>query len=57
MSIFPDMFNWLDSLLDVFKKHPKTLFVIRAHPDETRPGKTSQETVADWAATSKHPDI
>ncbi|MGB8251819.1 MAG: hypothetical protein WCF08_01275, partial [Anaerolineaceae bacterium] len=47
--LFPDMFNWLDSLLSVFKKHPKTLFVIRAHPDETRPGKTSQETVAEWA--------
>jgi hypothetical protein len=46
--LFPDMFNWLDSLINVFKKHPKTLFVIRAHPDETRPGKTSQETVAEW---------
>jgi len=47
--LFPDMFNWLDSLLSVFKKHSKTLFVIRAHPDEIRPGKTSQETVAEWA--------
>ena len=46
--IYPDMFNWLDSLLPVIKKHPKTLFVIRAHPDEIRPGKASQETVADW---------
>jgi hypothetical protein len=48
--IYPDMFTWLDSLLPVIRKYPKTLFVIRAHPDETRPGKTSQETVADWAA-------
>jgi hypothetical protein len=47
--VYPEMFTWLDSLLPIFKKHPKTLFVIRAHPDETRPGKTSQETVADWA--------
>jgi hypothetical protein len=46
--IYPDMFNWLDSLLPVIKKYPKTLFVIRAHPDEIRPGKASQETVADW---------
>ena len=47
--IFRDMFAWLDSLLPAFKKFPKTLFVIRAHPDEIRPGKSSQETVADWA--------
>lgn len=47
--IYPDMFQWLDSLLPVIKKYPKTLFVIRAHPDEIRPGKASQETVADWA--------
>jgi hypothetical protein len=47
--LFPDMFTWLDSLLPVFKNFSKTLFVIRAHPDETRPGKSSQETVADWA--------
>ena len=47
--LFPDMFTWLDSLLPNFKKYPKTLFVIRAHPDETRPGKSSQETVAEWA--------
>lgn len=48
-TIFPDMFTWLESLLPVIKKYPKTLFVIRAHPDEIRPGKSSQETVADWA--------
>jgi hypothetical protein len=47
--IYPDMFQWLDSLLPVIKKFPKTLFVIRAHPDEIRPGKASQETVSDWA--------
>jgi hypothetical protein len=46
--LFPDMFTWLDTLLPVFKKYQKTLFIIRAHPDETRPGKASQETVADW---------
>jgi hypothetical protein len=27
---------------------PETLFVIRAHPDEARPGKESRESVAEW---------
>ncbi|MFH1447198.1 MAG: hypothetical protein ABIG43_07320 [Chloroflexota bacterium] len=47
--VFPHMFAWLDSVLDIAKGHPETLFVIRAHPDESRPGKVSQESVADWA--------
>jgi hypothetical protein len=46
--VFTDMFAWLDSLLDVFKAHPETLFVLRAHPDEARPGKLSRESVAMW---------
>jgi hypothetical protein len=32
----------------VAQTHPDTLFVIRAHPDEARPGKESRESVADW---------
>jgi hypothetical protein len=48
--IFQDMFAWLDKVLKVIKSHPETLFVIRAHPDESRPGKASQESVADWVA-------
>jgi hypothetical protein len=48
--IFPTMFDWLDEILKIAKKHPETLFVIRAHPDESRPGKASQESVADWAS-------
>jgi hypothetical protein len=43
------MFAWLDEVLDVAKRHTDTLFVIRAHPDEIRPGKASRESVADWA--------
>jgi len=50
--IFPHMFAWLDKLLRVIKSHPETLFVIRAHPDESRPGKASQESVADWVHTN-----
>ena len=46
--IFADMFVWLDQLQTVITRHPETLFVIRAHPDEGRPGKASRETVADW---------
>jgi hypothetical protein len=49
-TLFPDMFTWLDQVLEVIKKHPETLFIIRAHPDELRPGsaKQSRETVRDW---------
>lgn len=47
--IFEDMFTWLDDMLRAAAQHPDTLFVIRAHPDESRPGKASRESVADWA--------
>ncbi len=50
--LFNDMFAWLDELLDIIQRHPETLFVIRAHPDEKRPGKESRETVADWVKKS-----
>ncbi len=46
--IVPDMFTWLDAVLALIKRHPETFFVIRAHPDEGRPGKESRESVADW---------
>jgi hypothetical protein len=48
--VFPHMFAWLDLLLEIIRHHPETLFVIRAHPDESRPGKTSQESVSQWIA-------
>jgi hypothetical protein len=47
-TLFSDMFAWLDDVLEIARKHPETLFVIRAHPDESRPGKESLETVAGW---------
>jgi hypothetical protein len=47
-SLFSHMFEWLDVMEDVFKAHPDTLFVLRAHPDEDRPGKSSEENVASW---------
>lgn len=46
--IFPQMFAWLDAVLEIIRKNPDTYFVIRAHPDETRSGKESRESVADW---------
>lgn len=48
--IFPHMFAWLDLVAEVIRLHPETLFVIRAHPDEMRPGtrKLSNESVQDW---------
>ena len=47
-TLFPNMFAWLDQVLELIKKHPETLFVVRAHPDEVRPGKVSRESVAMW---------
>ena len=47
-TVFSDMFAWLDLVLKIIKAHPETLFVIRAHPDETRTRKESRETVQGW---------
>jgi len=60
--IFPQMFAWLDQVLELIRAHPETLFVIRAHPDEMRPGtaKQSRESVRDWVTTNglkKHPNV
>ncbi|MCK4693926.1 MAG: hypothetical protein KAT23_09845 [Anaerolineales bacterium] len=43
--VFSDMFAWLNSVVSFARKHPETLFVFRAHPDELRTGKESLETV------------
>ena len=46
--LFPHMFAWLDAIAELIPRHPDTLFVIRAHPDELRSGKASRETVSQW---------
>jgi hypothetical protein len=48
--VFPNMFAWLDTILETIRQHPETLFIIRAHPDEMRPNsaKQSNESVRDW---------
>ena len=51
-TLFPHMFAWLDDVLITAKNHPETFFVLRAHPDEARPGKASEESVADWVKAS-----
>jgi len=49
-TLFLNMFEWLDLVLKTAARHPETVFVIRAHPDEMRVGKSSQESVMSWAA-------
>ncbi len=59
-TVFEDMFDWLDMSLEVIREHRDTLFVIRAHPDELREGKSSRETVEGWAASrgvDKEPNV
>jgi hypothetical protein len=51
--LFPNMFVWLDQVLELIKAHPETYFVIRAHPDETRPGKESLESVEEWVRENR----
>lgn len=51
-TVFADMFAWLDLVSETIKKHPETLFVIRAHPDELRIGKQSRQSVPDWVANN-----
>ena len=49
-TLFSDMFQWLESIFQTILDHPEILFIIRAHPDESRKGKESRESVADWVA-------
>ena len=51
--VFEHMFAWLDLVLELADEHPDTLFVLRAHPDESRVWKESRESVAQWVETTK----
>ncbi|MEI7988218.1 MAG: hypothetical protein WCI88_04195 [Chloroflexota bacterium] len=57
--VFPHMFAWLDLILEIIRAHPETLFVIRAHPDEMRPGtrKQSRESVRGWVEAHNVNDL
>jgi hypothetical protein len=52
-TLFSDMFAWLEMLKPIIQSHPETLFIIRAHPDEERPGKRSRESVKGWIADQR----
>lgn len=55
-ALYEDMFAWLDDVKEVIENKKETLFVIRAHPDEDRPGKASRESVVDWVMQNKLDD-
>ncbi len=59
-TVFEDMFDWLDLVLEEIREHRDTLFVIRAHPDELRMRKSSRETVEGWVSSQsadKEPNV
>jgi hypothetical protein len=59
-TVFEDMFQWLDLVLETIRSHRDTLFVIRAHPDELRVRKSSRETVQGWVTSrevGKEPNV
>lgn len=59
-TVFEDMFDWLDMVLDVIREQRDTLFILRAHPDELRLRKSSRETVEGWVASrgvDKEPNV
>ncbi len=59
-TVFEDMFDWLDLALEEIRSHPETLFVIRAHPDESRLRKSSREAVEGWVSSrgaDKEPNV
>jgi hypothetical protein len=49
--IFKDIFEWLGLVAEIVGRNPETLFIVRAHPDELRPGKTSNETIESGLAS------
>jgi len=51
-TLYPSMFAWLEDIRQAMQRHPERLFVLRAHPDENRPGKEAQQSVAQWVAAS-----
>ena len=55
--LFEHMFDWLNLVIEKIKQHPEILFIIRAHPDEVRPGKESRESVAEWYDANHLSDI
>jgi hypothetical protein len=55
--VFPHMFAWLEAVRKLVQANPATFFVLRAHPDECRPGKESRESVLDWVQRSRAAEL
>ncbi len=56
-TLFENMFTWLEHVRATAVAHPEILFVLRAHPDESRPGKECRESVADWVARTRTAEL
>ncbi|MBI3160596.1 MAG: hypothetical protein HYZ26_13440 [Chloroflexi bacterium] len=58
-TIYESMFAWLDDIRALIAAYPDTLFVIRAHPDEMRPGtkKQARENVRGWVRRHRLEDL
>lgn len=56
-TLFEHMFAWLEHVRATALQHPEILFVLRAHPDECRPGKESRESVAQWVAATRTAEL
>lgn len=56
-TLFSDMFDWLSTVVKIIKDHPRTFFIIRAHPDEMREGKESRQSVARWVEENGITDL
>ena len=56
-TIFPHMFAWLNDISEIMRSNPETLFVIRAHPDEMRPGKRNRQSVREWFEINRVADL
>jgi hypothetical protein len=55
--VFPDMYAWLESAIDLFATRSDWTLVIRVHPAETQlEGRESYDRVADWI-TRKYPQL
>jgi hypothetical protein len=54
-TIFTHMFEWLETVSEIIQRNQDTFFIIRAHPDEMRPGtrKQSRQSVHDWVINKR----
>ncbi len=53
-SVFESMYDWLESLKEVFDNNSDVNFVIRPHPGENRKIKKTFYTVTDWYGEKIH---